>query len=174
MSTVTTRNTVKQNIAVTRVIAAPVELVWKSWTEPERIMQWWGPRNYISPSCEIDFREGGNYLFCMRAPQDQGGLDYYTTGTYQKIVPMERIEFTASISDKDGNRVNSGRSGISPDFPEEIRTVATFKELLEGITEITITEHNLSMGQMAVFALIGLHQSMDKLAEAVQVIGEEE
>ena len=174
MSTATTQGTTKQNIVVTRVIAAPAELVWKAWTEPERIMQWWGPRNYISPSCEIDFREGGKYVFCMRAPQDQGGFDHYTTGTYQKIVPMERIEFTSSISDKDGNRMDSGQLGTPPDFPEEIRTVATFKELLEGITELTITEHDWCMGQMAVFALIGLHQSIDKLAAAVQVIREEE
>ena len=67
MSTVTTQNAIKQNIVVTRVIDAPAELVWKAWTEPERIRQWWGPKNYTSPSCELNFREGGKYFFaCVR------------------------------------------------------------------------------------------------------------
>ena len=167
MSTTTTQNTKKQNIVVTRVIAAPAELVWKAWTEPERIMRWWGPRNYTSPSCEIDFREGGKYIFCMRAPQDQGGFDHYTAGTYQKIIPMERIEYTSGMADKNGNRLDPVQAGLPPDFPEEVRTVVTFKELMEGVTEVTITEHDWGLGQMAVFSLVGWHQSMDKLAASL-------
>lgn len=168
MSTDTTQDTVKENIVVTRVIAAPAELVWKAWTEPEQIMRWWGPKDYISPSCEIDFREGGKYVFCMRAPQDQGGFDHYSTGTYKRIVPLELIELTSSLSDRDGNKIDPGQLGMPPDFPEEVHIVVTFRELVEGVTELTITEHNWSPGPMAVFALIGWHQSMDKLAASIQ------
>ncbi|MCE8425583.1 MAG: SRPBCC domain-containing protein [Candidatus Methanoperedens sp.] len=57
----------KQDLVVTRIIDAPVELVWKAWTDPECVMRWWGPKDYISPSCKIDFREGGNiYFVCAR------------------------------------------------------------------------------------------------------------
>lgn len=167
MSIHTTQNTTKQNIVITRIIGAPVEQVWKSWTEPERIMQWWGPRNYSSPSCEIDLREDGSYIFCMHAPEEQGGFDHYTTGTYQKIIPMEMIEFTSAMADKNGNKIDPVRVGMPPDFPEEIRTVITFKELMEGVTEVTITEHDWEVGQMAVFSLVGWHQSMDKLAASL-------
>jgi uncharacterized protein YndB with AHSA1/START domain len=167
MSTDTTQNAAKQNIAVTRVVNAPAELVWKAWTEPERIMQWWGPRNYSSPSCEIDLREGGRYVFCMRAPEEQGGSDHYTTGTYQKIIPLEMIEFTSGMADKNGNKIDPVQVGMPPDFPEEIRTVVTFKELVEGVTEVTITEHDWGVGPMSVFSLIGWHQSMDKLAASL-------
>lgn len=167
MSTDITQNITKQNIVVTRVIGATSEQVWKSWTQPERIMQWWGPRNYSSPSCEIDLREGGRYVFCMRAPEDQGGFDHYTAGTYQKIIPMERIEFTSGMADKNGNRMDPVQVGMPPDFPAEIRTVVTFKELVEGVTEVTITEYDWGEGQMAAFSLIGWHQSMDKLAASL-------
>ncbi len=168
MTTDTTQKVINQNIVVTRVIGAPVERVWKAWTDPEQIMQWWGPQNYTSPSCEIDFREGGKYVFCMRAPEEQGGFDHYTTGTYQRIVPMELIEFSSSMSDKGGNKIDPVQAGMPPDFPEEIRTVVTFKGILEHITELTITEYDWPLDQMAVFSLIGWHQSMDKLAASVK------
>jgi uncharacterized protein YndB with AHSA1/START domain len=82
-----------RDLIVTRVFDAPIELVWKAWTNPEHIMRWWGPEGFTSPSAVIDFREGGMALVCMRAPKEFGGQDMYSTWAYEKIVPMERIEF---------------------------------------------------------------------------------
>jgi uncharacterized protein YndB with AHSA1/START domain len=53
-----------KTITITRVFDAPLELVWKAWTEPERLMEWWGPKGWTSPSWEIDLRVGGKYLYC--------------------------------------------------------------------------------------------------------------
>ena len=75
MSDHTPLTTIKADLVVKRIIDAPIDLVWKAWTEPDRVMRWWGPQYYTSPSCKMDFREGGKFLFCMRAPQDQGGQD---------------------------------------------------------------------------------------------------
>jgi len=50
------------------VFDAPRELVWKAWTEPARVMRWWGPKGFISPACDIDLRVGGKYLYCERGP----------------------------------------------------------------------------------------------------------
>jgi|SRR5215813_1139172 len=60
-----------RELVIRRIFDAPRELVWKAWTEPERMMQWWGPKNFTSPACKIDFRVGGKYLFCMRSPEGQ-------------------------------------------------------------------------------------------------------
>jgi uncharacterized protein YndB with AHSA1/START domain len=65
-------------------------------------MQWWGSNGFASPSAEIDFREGGTSLVCMRAPKELGGQDLFSTWTYKKIVPMELIEFIQNLADKDG------------------------------------------------------------------------
>jgi uncharacterized protein YndB with AHSA1/START domain len=156
----------KEDLVVTRIIDAPLEMVWKAWTDPEQVKRWWGPKNYISPSCEIDLRVGGRYIFCMRAPEDQGGQDSYTSGLYSRIVPMERLEFTQSLSDRDGNRINPITIGMPPDFPEEIRTVVVFKAK-GSMTELTITEYDWPVSQMYVYSLAGLHQSIDKLAESL-------
>jgi len=162
----TTENVRKEDLVVTRIIDAPLEMVWKAWTEPEHVMKWWGPKYYTSPSCKIDLREDGKYIFCMRAPQDQGGQDSYTSGVYKKIVPMEYLEFTQGLSDKDGNPIDPAQVGMPPDFPDEIRTSIVFKAKGE-MTELTITEYDWPLGQMYVYSLAGLHQTIDKLAAAL-------
>lgn len=162
----TTQNAMKVDLVVTRIIDAPLELVWKAWTEPEQVMRWWGPKDYSSPSCKIDLREGGKYIFCMRAPKEQGGQDSYTAGVYKQIVPMKLLEFTQGLADKDGNPIDPAQLGMPPDFPKELRTVIVFKPRRD-MTELTITEYNWTPGQMYVYSLAGLHQSIDKLAEVL-------
>ncbi len=156
----------KEDLVVKRIIDAPLEMVWKAWTDPEQVMRWWGPKYYASPWCKIDLREGGKYVFCMRAPQDQGGQDSYTAGTYTKIVPMERLEFTQGLADGDGNPIDPAQMGMPPDFPKEIRTVVAFRAK-SAMTELTITEFDWPVGQMFVYSLAGMHQSIDKLAESL-------
>jgi uncharacterized protein YndB with AHSA1/START domain len=154
---------IREDLVVTRIIDAPLELVWKAWTEPEHVMRWWGPKNYTSPSCKIDLREGGKYIFCMRAPKEQGGQDSYTTGVYKKIVPMKLLEFTQSLSDENGNKIDPSQAGMPPDFPKEMRTVVAFRAKGE-MTELTITEYDWTVGQMYVYSYAGMQQSLDKMA----------
>jgi uncharacterized protein YndB with AHSA1/START domain len=153
----------KEDLVVTRIIDAPIELVWKAWTDPEHVKRWWGPKDYTSPACKIDLREGGKYIFCMRAPIEQGGQDSYTAGVYTKIVPMQRLEFTQGLSDKDGNPIDPVQVGMPPDFPKEIHTVILFKAKGE-MTELTITEYGWTMSLMYVYSYAGMHQSIDKLS----------
>jgi len=160
--------TYTEDVVVKRIIDAPVELVWKAWTEPDHVMRWWGPKHFTSPSCKIDLRVGGKYIFGMRAPKEMGGQDSYTAGVYKKIVPMELIEFTQGLADKDGNKIDPIQVGMPPDFPEEIRTVVTFKRVRGDMTELTVTEHGWKPSQMMVFAIAGLHQSVDKLIESLK------
>src|SRR5512142_1486791 len=96
-------NVKKKDVLVTRVLDAPVELVWEAWTRPEHVMRWWGPSYFTSPSCKMDFREGGTTLACMRSPD---GQDFYNTWHYLKIVPRERIEYVQNLSDENGQPVD--------------------------------------------------------------------
>jgi len=154
-----------RDLVVTRVFAAPVELVWKAWTEPEYVMRWWGPDYFTSPSAKMDFREGGTSLVCMRAPEDFGGQDMYSTWVYQKIIPMERIEFIQNLADKDGNQIDPAQIGMPPEFPRDMRTVVTFKDLGNGKTEMTVTEYNMPTAdtELGKNAELGLNQSLDKM-----------
>jgi uncharacterized protein YndB with AHSA1/START domain len=161
-----TANVKKVDLVVTRILDAPLELVWKAWTEPEQVMRWWGPKYYTSPSCQIDLRVGGKYIFAMQAPEDQGGQISYTSGVYNKIVPMQLLEFTQSLSDENGNRLDPAKAGMPPDFPKEAHTVVTFKAKGE-MTELTIAKDGWTMSQMYVYSYAGLQQQTDKLAELI-------
>ena len=158
----------KEDLVVTRIIDAPIELVWKAWTDPDHVMKWWGPKYYTSPSCKIDLREGGKYVFCMRAPQEQGGQDSYTAGIFKKILPMELLEFTQGMSDQDGNPIDPAQAGMPPDFPRAIRTVVTFRRFRDDMTELTVTEYAWPVSQMMVYSIAGLHQTIDKLIESLK------
>lgn len=157
----------KEDLVVTRIIDAPVELVWKAWTVPEHVMRWWGPKYYTSPSCKIDLREGGKFLFCMRAPQDQGGQDMYNSGVYLKIVSRERLEFTMSMADKEGNVIDPTSVGLPPEFPKELRMVVAFRSIKGEMTELTVTQYDWPVSPFFVFAYAGMQQSIDKLAESL-------
>ena len=86
-------------LVITRVFDAPRELVWKAWTEPERVKRWWGPKGFTAPFCKIDLRVGGVFLYCMRSPE---GKDYWNTGVYREIVEPERLVFTYAFEDATG------------------------------------------------------------------------
>ena len=64
-----------QDLVISRIIDAPLEMVWKAWTEAEQVRRWWGPKDYISPTCKLDLKVGGKFVFAMRAPAEQGGGD---------------------------------------------------------------------------------------------------
>jgi uncharacterized protein YndB with AHSA1/START domain len=156
----------KRDLIVTRIIDAPVEMVWRAWTDPAQVMRWWGPEDYTSPLCKIDLQEGGKYIFAMCAPKEQGGQITYTAGCYQRIVPMVRLAFTQSLADKDGNPIDPAQAGLPPDFPREIFTSVVLKPK-KGMTELIITEHDWTPGQMYVYSLAGLHQSIDKMVASL-------
>ena len=79
---------------------APRELVFKAWTDPERLKRWWGPKNFTNPVCEIDLRPGGAIRIHMRGPD---GTVYPMTGVFQEIVEPERLVFTSAALDQEGN-----------------------------------------------------------------------
>lgn len=152
----------KQDIVITREYDYPVELVWKAWTDPTLLMKWWGPKYYTSPRCEIDFRVGGKYVFCMRSPDTEGGIESYSAGVYKKIVPMERIEFTSYLSDRDGNAIDPAEVGVLWDFPRNIEFVIEFIAKGER-TELKVMEYGWIAGEMLKNAITGMNQSLDKL-----------
>ena len=152
------------DVVVTRVFDAPVEQVWKAWSESEHVMRWWGPTGFTSPMAKMDFRVGGKSLVCMRAPKEFGGQDMFNTWTYQKIDPFERIEFILNFSDKDGNKLNPAKMGLPPGIPEDVPHVITFRKLDDNKTEMTVTEYGYASPQTVNISKSGLEQCLDKMA----------
>ncbi len=155
----------KHNVVSTRTFDAPVEKVFKAWSDPAYVKQWWQPQGFTTPIANMDFKEGGKSLVCMRSPD---GHDMYNTWNYQKIVPNERIEFILNFSDKDGNKLDPAKIGMPVDIPADVQHVITFKKVGENKTEMTITEYGYGSQQTADMSKAGLEQCLDKMAAALK------
>jgi uncharacterized protein YndB with AHSA1/START domain len=118
--------------SITRVFDAPRELVFKAWTERERLMQWFGPKGFTMTTAKLDLRPGGNFHYCLRSAD---GKEMWGKFVYREIVAPERIVWVNSFSDKDGNMT---RHPMMPTWPAEMLSTADFVEN-EGKTTVTIT-----------------------------------
>jgi uncharacterized protein YndB with AHSA1/START domain len=153
----------EKKLTIIREFDAARELVWKAWTDPKKIMKWWGPKNFSSPSCKIDLKVNGKYLYCMRSPE---GFDFWSTGTYKEIIPTKRIVFTDSFADKEGNVVPSTYYGMEG-FPLELQVTVTLEDY-NGKTKMTLTHEGIPTGQMTNLTNAGWNESFDKLAESLK------
>ena len=87
------------DFVISRVFDAPRDLVWKAFTEPERMKEWWGPKGFTVIASKMDFRPGGTYHYGMKAPD---GSAMWGKFVYREIVPPERMVFINSFSDEAG------------------------------------------------------------------------
>mgnify|MGYP003383441689 CR=1 FL=1 len=93
-------NSVPIETSITRLFDAPRELVFKAWTDPILLQQWWGPKVFTNPVCEVDARPGGALLIHMQAPD---GTIYPEKGIFHEVTPPERIVFTScAFEDEQG------------------------------------------------------------------------
>jgi len=139
-------------ISVSRTFDAPLELLWKAWTEPEHFMKWYGPKGFTAPTCKIDLRVGGRHLWSMRSPD---GMQMYFTGSYKEVVPMERLVYTDSMSDAEGNLIDMGQG-----MPGSMDVTVTFVHA-GGKTTVTVSHVGSPQAGM------GWEQAFDKLSDAL-------
>ena len=127
----TNRDAPPQEFVVSRVFDVPRELVWKAWTERDRLMQWFGPKGFTMTAANLDFRPGGTFHYALRSPD---GKEMWGKFVYREIVPPRRIVLVNSFSDAAGGIT---RHPFAPNWPREMLSTTTFAEH-RGITTITI------------------------------------
>jgi uncharacterized protein YndB with AHSA1/START domain len=81
-------------LTLTRLIDVSRALVWQAWTTPEYLQQWWAPKPFITPECEMDLRPGGRFRTLMRGPN---GEEYDNQGCFIEVVEHTRIVFTDTL-----------------------------------------------------------------------------
>ena len=90
----------KQEIVITRICDAPRELVFKTFTGPNLIPQWWGPKNLTITVDKMDVRPGGIWRFVQR---DANSNEYAFNGVYHEIVAPERLVYTFEFEGMPGH-----------------------------------------------------------------------
>ena len=141
------------SVTLTRIFDAPRSLVWKAWTDPKMMAQWFGPRGFTNPVCELDVRVGGSLRVVMRGPD---GNEYPMKGEFREVTPPERLVFTNIATDQDGKHLLEGE------------TTVILSES-NGKTTLTLQTHAIGLVPIALQMLAGMetgwNQSIDKLAE---------
>jgi uncharacterized glyoxalase superfamily protein PhnB len=117
---------------ISRVFDAPRELVWKAFTEPERMKQWWGPRGFKVIASKMDLRPGGTYHYGMEAPD---GSAMWGKFSYREVAPNERMVLINSFSDEEGGIT---RHPMAPSWPLLMLSTFTFEDAPGGKTKFTV------------------------------------
>ena len=136
----------KSTIYITREFAADLDLVWDAFTKAEMLDQWMGPKPYRVQTKEMDFREGGRWLFAMVSPKNVNASGRCSLAEFIEIQP--KISFTTrnSFTDENGNPINTG-------FTFSLTTY-TFKPG-DGITTVHIAKKMASLAELEQFTAIG-------------------
>jgi uncharacterized protein YndB with AHSA1/START domain len=153
-----------ERMVITRVFDAPRELVWKAWTDPKYVVQWWGPKGFSSPVCKMDFRVGGKFLCCMRTPD---GQDFWNAGEYHEIIPNEKIVSSMFFSDAEGNKIEPEELGIEHEAVEGAYDTTLFEDLGNGKTKLTFIGNEPMESAKDSGQVEGWEQILDKVAEVV-------
>jgi uncharacterized protein YndB with AHSA1/START domain len=82
------------DLSIERTLDAPRHLVWKAYTDPDLLREWWCPRPYETPECEMEVRPGGRFYTRMTGPD---GFDEAYTGCFLEVVEGERIVWTSAM-----------------------------------------------------------------------------
>ncbi len=166
-----TENTANEveRMVVTRVFDAPRELVWKAWTDPKYVTQWWGPKDFTVPVCRMDFRVGGKSLYCMKSPD---GQEFWNGIEYHEIVPHEKIVSSMYFADADGNKVDPAEMGIEHEAIEGAYDVTLFEDLGNGRTRLTYIGNEPMESAKDSGQLEGWNQILDKLAAMLPEIAQ--
>ncbi len=118
-------------LVITRVFDAPRALVWKAWTEIDRMKRWWGPKGATWVSATLELRPGGAFHYCMRSPE---GFEMWGKFVYREVAPPERLVFTSAFSDAEGNTVPAPFFAV---WPLQILNTLTLVEQ-DGKTTVTL------------------------------------
>lgn len=148
-------------VLITKVFNAPRKLVFKAWTDPEHLKRWYAPQGCTIDFLRYDLRPGGYFLSLLKNP---AGHDCLCKGTFQEIKSPERLVYTLTFADKEGNFVSPEQIGVDPDWPAETVITVTFEEL-EGKTKITLHQTVAESIAKRTGAYPSWLQMLDRLAE---------
>ena len=161
-----------KEFTLTRTFQAPRALVWKAWTDPEQLMQWFGPVGSTMPVHNMDLRPGGTFHHCWRMPD---GKDYWSLWVFREIDPPSKLVVVQCFSDAEG-RVRP--HPFLPDWPAETlstvtfeerdgQTILTFRKETFDVSEAEAAAFDVGMAQMAQ-GLVGTFEQLDAYLEGAQ------
>lgn len=149
-----------RELVLNRIIDAPREAVYKAWTTPELLMQWFAPKPYTTPSAQMDVRPGGANVITMRSPE---GVDMPNRGVYLEVVPNEKLVFTDAYT-----------KAWEPSQKPFMTVTLTFEDAGAGKTNYTARVLHWTVEDKQMHEKMGFHQGWgictDQLAALARTV----
>ncbi len=151
-----------KELIMSRIFDAPRELVFETYSSCEHLKHWWGPKEWPMKECTLDFREGGEWHFCLRGPNEDD--ESWGLAIYQEIKEPEKIVYKDHFSDKVGN-INKEMPGmlITVEFIEKNGKTRLLSTTLFDSSEAL--EQTVEMG-----AVEGMNSSLDRLEKHLKKV----
>lgn len=150
-----------KTLTLARTFDAPRELVWKAWTDPKLVQQWWGPDGVTNPTCEWDATPNGKIHIVMLAGIELGpmaGQEWPMTGEFEEIQKFEKIVFTANAI-LDGKEVLTTRTTVTLEEQDGKTNI---------IVHIVVTKTTPEAAGPLQGMEMGWNQQLDKLVTFIQ------
>jgi uncharacterized protein YndB with AHSA1/START domain len=132
-----------RELVLTRIIDAPRAKLFRAWTDPELLKQWFAPLPYTTPVAELDVRPGGANLVVMRSPE---GNDMPNRGVYLEVVENERLVFTDAYT-----------KAWEPSAKPFMTVILTFEDIGGGKTRYTARVLHWSVADRERHEKMGFH-----------------
>ncbi|MGK4008946.1 SRPBCC family protein [Sorangium sp. So ce1036] len=144
-----------RELVLTRIIDAPPEKVFRAWTDPELLKQWFAPRPFTTPVAELDVRPGGANLIVMRDPQ---GNEYPNRGIYLEVVENERLVFTDAYT-----------RAWEPSGKPFMTVILTFEDQ-GGKTKYTARARHWTVADREAHEKMGFHEGWGQCADQLEAL----
>ena len=151
-------------VVIERIFDAPQALIWQMWTDAEHFKQWYGPQGFTVPVADMDLRMGGKRTIRMASPD--GSMKMWTTGEYIEISPIERLVYTESPADENGNAVSPAAMGMPEGYPATTE-VTVLLEAMGEQTKMVMTHAGMPADSGAGG---GWNQAFDKLVSHIATV----
>jgi uncharacterized protein YndB with AHSA1/START domain len=132
-----------RELVLQRLLNAPREKLFRCWTEPKLLTQWFTPPPFKTTSAEVDLRAGGSSVIVMRGPD---GTEYPNRGIYLEVVPNERLVFTDAFT-----------SAWEPSEKPFMTGILTFADAGNGQTNYTARVRHWSVADREAHEKMGFH-----------------
>ena len=145
-----------RDLVFSRIINAPREEVFRAWTEPELLKQWFAPLPYTTTVAELELRPGGANLIVMRSPD---GEDMPNRGVYLEIVKNERIVFTDAYT-----------HAWEPSQKPFMTGILTFEDAGSGKTNYTARARHWTAADRETHEKMGFYPGWAKATDQLEAL----
>ncbi len=159
-----TDQTPLEAVVIERTFEESADLIWQMWTEPEHFTAWYGPDGAAIPVAKMDVRVGGTRLVCMQMTTPNGPMQMWFTGEYREVVPNERLVYTESMCDEDGNVLSPADMGMPAGHPATTTVTVELQEV-GGRTNMVLTHAGVPADSPGA---AGWAMALNKLAAHVE------